>query len=561
MNNDNNTITSTQWMHCCYIQKPDFAILSVAEKVVTINKDTNEVISAIPRIKNFINPKRRVWITKEEYRRHKYKKESELVEHCDVFEVEDCKLIPFLKEKTGVSKFKWAGKKSLCNSPYIYGTDISMEALSRFRYEKNQKHPVAPFTVGALDIETDVTCDASDMYDRPSICITVICDKNIYTVALESFMWKYTDSEYKQKVRAEVSDVIDCAMKEFGSDITDNGFTIYPKIVKTEKELYDYIFSAIEKEKTDYIFIWNIGFDIPQILERITRLGLDPRDYICSRDINKNLRGYEYIEDKKKVPHVVQKWNWFKCTGYTQYLDAMTIYGQMNKHKPKRSKYDLSSIMSEVLGKKKLEFSKSHKWMQEHEFVYYWAYNIYDAILVQLGNWATRNYQNLYNLTEHSDLNDFSKQTVMLCNDYHHYLLENGQVLASTGENMEGPYDHLMSKSGGAVLDARNTYDIGIPCVAEFPTLNTNVLPYCADNDYEALYPSVKIACGIAKRNKRSTILAIEGKPQSVLEDFCVGIASPKENAVWLGEQFFNLPGYEEMEALVDEELKSTERK
>lgn len=558
-NTEKNTLTSRQWMHSCYEVRDDISILTVVEKIVTIDANTNEVLEAKPQIRQLIDPKRRVWITKPEYRRHRYKKEFEDTSKCDVYQVPDRLLVDFLKEKMGISKYKFTTKKKLCDSPYIYGTDISMEALVRFKYESNQKHAVVPFTVGSLDIETDMCCDAEHIEDRPTNCCTVICDKDIYTVALREFVYD-VDEKTGERTPSTIERLKDIVGAEFGDDIENNEFKLHARIVDTEKELYDYIFTAIKKSKIDYLFIWNIGFDAVQLINRMLKLNLDPKDYFCCDDIPKSSRYLCFHEDKKKISHVVEKWNWLHCTSYTQWLCALAVYGQSNKQKPKKSKYDLSSIMTELLNKKKLDLGgHSHRYMQKNKFMYYWAYNIYDALLVQLGNWKTMNYSNLYGMTEHSTLMDFSKQTVMLCNDYHHALLAENKVLASTGSTMTGPYDNLFSKTGGAVVDARNTIEIGNNCLGEFPDRETNVLMYAADNDFESLYPSIKIACAIDKSNKLATIVGIEGHDKDDIEKFCSAIANPEENAVWLGSTFFGLPSYTEMEKLIANKLANSD--
>lgn len=546
-------LTSIQWMHSCYDCRDDISFLTVKEKVVTIDPDTNKVLSVVPRLRQIPDPKRKVWITKPEFQRHRYKKESELTKKCDVYTVIDRELVPFLKEKMGINKYAWTTKKKICNSPYIYGTDISMEALVRYKYENNQVHAVAPITIGSLDIESSLLHK-----DRRTNAITVICDKKVYTAALSEFMWKEVG---KKRVKATVEDMLEILFADSGKEIEKYGLEVEAKIFDSEKELYDYIFTAIQTDEPDYMFIWNLGYDVPTIINRLTDLGLDPKDYFCSREIPKHNRYLRYYEDRKKVAHIVQKWNWLHCTSMTQWLDAMALYGQINKTKPKESSYSLDAIMGKILGLHKTNLQgHSHQYMQEHRFPMYWAYNVRDALLVQLGSWETQNSNSLYQLTEHSTLMDFSKQTVMLCNEYHHVLLNEGRVLASTGSQMTGPYDHLLSKVGGAVLDAKNVDDIGIRCVAERPRDMTNLLLYLADDDYSSLYPSWKIAAAIAKENKLMTLVSIDGMDVTMVEPLAAALSNPKENAVWIASTYFGLPNYTEMEEKVRQAVDLNKR-
>ena len=75
------------------------------------------------------------------------------------------------------------------------------------------------------------------------------------------------------------------------------------------------------------------------------------------------------------------------------------------------------------------------------------------------------------------------------------------------------------------------------------------------------MYPSTMIAFNVSKQTKLATVLGIEGfkvefdKPETAkdrkvifdpVNEFFTHIAAVSENAVWLGEKYFNLVSYEE---------------
>lgn len=564
------TLTSVQWMHSCYEIRnlPDkddtIAILTVKEKEVMIDSETNQVLSAIPRLKQYINPERDVYITKKEYRTNKYKKEYEDIRKCDVYRVADKDVKSLLKKElkneykdAKIEYYKsFISLRDLCDLPWIYGLDISMEALKRYEYEKRATHAVCPITVGSLDIETDMLLEGVDLKDRPTCCMTVVCDTKVYSAALKRYSQAITTDDIDTLFHEVLKD-----KESVAKYWKDKKMELICKVFDDEKDMYGWIFGHIQEDMPDYMFIWNLGFDVPQLLARMDALGLDRLDYFCSTKIPKSNRYLKYYEDRRPVAHIVQKWNWLHCTSETQWLDAMALYGQIRKAKPKESSYRLDDIMSKVLNTGKLSFDgKSHQYMQAHKFDVYWVYNIFDALLVQCGTWKTQDANTLYMLTEHSTLMDFSKQTVMLCNDYHHVLKEKGYVLASTGTHMASPYDNLLSKTGGAVLDAKNVLDMGVGVIEEAPRQMTNCLFYVADDDFKSLYPSEMVAGMIAKENKLATLVGIEGKDAKGIEDFSSAIASPNENAVYLCREYFGLPGYEEMERLVADKIKTEDR-
>ncbi len=541
-------LTSVQWMHSCYDRTDERAILTVKEKVVKIDEETKQILDTKTNLRQFFNPARRVWITKPEFRTHRYKKESELLSRCEVYKVEDRLLAEFLKTQLGFPKYQRILTRELCNSPYVYGTDISMEALVRYKYETNALHDVAPIKIGSLDIESSVIHD-----DHRTNLITVICDKKVYLGALNEFMWKTVNGK---KVRATAVDIRTKAEAMIGDYIKKYDFELHIECFDQEMDLYKWIFGHIQEEEPDYMFIWNLGYDVPQMISRITANGLDPKDFFCDPKIPKQKQYLRYYDDKRQVSHIVEKWNWLHATSMTQWLDAMALYGQVRRQKPKESSYKLGDVMTKMIKATKIDFGdRGHYEMQTEDFVTYAVYNIFDAMLVQIGTWESQDYNSLYMLTEHSTLMDFSKQTVMLGNDYHHELLADGRVFATTGKDITGPYDHMLTKVGGAVLDARNVTDMGAKCVVERPDRVTAVLLYCADDDYSSLYPSWKIAAAIAKENKLATLVSIENMPPAAVEALCSTLSDPKENAVWIGNEYFGLKNYTQMAEHVQKEL------
>ena len=71
-----NLITSKQWTHGCYVKTPDKYVMVVKEKAITIDEETRQVVSVKNRLTfdepSLINPKRIVYVTKPEFRNHKY---------------------------------------------------------------------------------------------------------------------------------------------------------------------------------------------------------------------------------------------------------------------------------------------------------------------------------------------------------------------------------------------------------------------------------------------------------------------------------------------------------
>lgn len=563
-----NTVTSTQYIHSCYAKSPKnaepedwFSAVVVKEKVVVLDTDINEVVSTESRFKIINNPPRRVWITKPEYRNHRFKKETEIAKHCDMYVLEDSALpMELFKILNDAAKYderikldkvnpRYPKLRDLCSVPYVYGADIDMEALIRTKYEKAQKHDIVPLTTGALDIEASVL--GQHGLEEINAC-TIICGKHIYTAALDSFLGNNVDATGK-KFTATARSIYDRAhvlLKPYFDKYKDLTLTV--KTFVYESDLLRWLFNNMHEENVDYMCIWNMGFDVPYIMKRCKILNMDPRELFCSPEIPRKYWYCNFKEDKKKVAHVVEKWHWFSATSGTQFVDSMTLFARVRKAQPKRSKYSLDAISKEELKDGKLEFNEAgHYEMQTEHFEDYVVYNIKDALLVQLMEWKNHDTNTLYGQTAGSNQSEFNKQSVMLKNGYQQYCLEHGAVFASVGTDMEGPYDSEFSKVGGAVLNATDTRNIGVNCIVERPSIETQVLPFVGDFDYEALYPKTKISTGISIESKYSTCVSIEGLESTDIEPLFSGIVNPKENAVWIGHKYFGLPNFEEMEELV----------
>lgn len=561
---NDNCLTSKQWISSCYAMTDSGTAIVVHEKEVTIDKTTHDIVDVKNNLRLIKDPKRRVYVTKPQFRNHKYKKETEFLDRTDCYTIEDRYAVDHLKKILDINPYKRMSLMEICDSPYIYGADVSMESLVRQRYIHNAQHQIVPITTGAFDIEKSV------LGDDQINCITFIAEENIYTAVHNSFMWKYDAN--KKKHKATKNDIIELAHNLLGRYLnqpfkwplskksnTYKTFKLHVEVFDTEEEVLRWTFSKIHEEKMDFIGIWNIGYDIPTIIDRLKKLDIDPKDIFCDPSIPKEYRKAYFKEDKKKVQHIADKWHWFDCTSYSQFVDSMLLYNRVRKVNSKEPSYSLDAISNKEVGEGKLKFDNigGHYEMQTTRFVEYVVYNIMDAILIQLMEWKNTDMTTMYHQTGNSPLSELSKQSVMLKNKYAEFCLHElpkhpeyigkPKVYATVGKNMKGPFDDIIGKVGGAVLKADNTCDIGTKCIIERQNLETMVLQYGADQDYSAIYPTTDSTYGISKETKLYTCVGIEGMDRSVIEPLFGGLANPKENAVWIGHDYFGLPNYTEM--------------
>jgi hypothetical protein len=591
-------LTARQWIHGCYVRNDFGNNMVVKEKVVTIDEDTREILSVKNRLtfddKALLNPKRRIFVTKPQFRNHQYKKETEELSKVDMYICEDKYLKDDLKKILDIPEYSRINLRKICNSPYVYNADVSMEALVRMHYNKVRAHPITPLSFGGFDIEASVLgCGRINI-------ITYITNDTIYTTVLRDFMHKYVQNENKsteefggdnflskqankKKKVATEDDIYDCIEKYLGPMASPNHIRINlpykdkngnPKPVQkdyafqlqvcdTELECLFWIFEQIHREETDFIGIWNIDYDIPKIISRLNYYGVDPKNLFCHPSVPDRWKLVDYRQDKKKTQHVNDKWHWFYCTAMSQFIDSMLLYSRIRKTKRKQPTYRLDAISKIELGFGKMTFgddeiscyAHDHHYMQKYHFCEYVVYNIQDALLMVLMEEKNHDTTAMWNLTGDSPLSAFSKQSVMLRDGYYKFGLENGRVFATTGDDMTGPYDHLLGKVGGAVLRADLCSDIGARCIKERPGFESMILVGASDLDYKAIYPSFKSGYGISKETKIATTVAIEGVDKELIEPLFGGIANPEVNAVWIGHDYFGLPNYEEMAEIAQKEF------
>jgi DNA polymerase elongation subunit (family B) len=548
--------TSTQWIHSCRVRSDDRDFIAVKTKVVTIDQD-NKIVNSEDKMKFINNPQRKIWITKKAFQNHTDKKESEDIKKTDEYIIRDKELIFELKKAMGLTYLKsYTSLKKLCDSPYIYGADVGMEALVRLKYKTQAKHQMFQLSTGAYDHEQSVLgCKRIN-------AITVVLGKDVYTAALKDFTKNNIDENGNYHTH-DKTQMVSYAYEVLKPYIAEHGFTLNMEVFETEVEMFKYIFAAIHKHKTDFVGIWNIDYDIPSFIDRCHANGANFDDIAHHPDIPQKYKFSYYKEDKRKTQHNTDKWPWLHQVGYTQFIDAMLAYARIRKNQTKEPSYSLDAISTKIIGQGKLKFGDhvDHYEMQSKYFTRYVAYNIADAILIQLMFWKTHDPEALVELTGISALSDFSKQATMLKDQLYAYYLSLGRVLGSAGSNNHEPHTQYLEKIGGTVLSPYLIKKVGLHAVKDYPEIETYAYAHNYDADYASIYPNAKISFNISKDTKLSTVIQINGtRSVPKIEKLCGGLSTPMENAVSICSDFFGLPTYLEMEQLFQEHIAKEEK-
>ena len=543
------------WTHSCHVDNGVDEAIVVKEKVAI--PDGSGGYRFEGRLNVIENPKRTFYIHQERYRNYKYKIEYVDKEQCDEYVCKNRDLEREVKNKLGIYSNKRMLLRELCDSPYLYGADVNIEVLVKIRYMNGTKEAniLPKYTFGSIDLEVSVLGDGQ-------IILASYCyDGVVYCAILDSFLYKVVPNEFDEqgnpkRVKATLDDVKEVVQKEISDYLERFHLKVEYKVCHSEMELIDWTLKKIHESKADFCGVWNMPYDIPKIIERIKANGKDPVDYMCHPDVPKKYRKVRYAPDYSPTDHFTDSWDWFNCPGHTQYIDSLRLYSRLRKVKGREPSYRLGFISMKEIKHGKLDLDGTHYHNQLYNFLYYTAYNIVDAGNVWLMEQQNGDVSNMTQLVGNSLLKDFSKQTVMLKNDFYQYCIERGKISGTVGNHMGTPFDDLMGKAGGTVLPPYLAKNMGLQCIKERPTLHTLVNIFIKDIDASSMYPNTMIGFNISKETTLATMVLLPGRPLEDIEELFTGMIAPVENAFLIGHKFFDLPSPSELLTEYNEFLK-----
>lgn len=538
--------------------------------------------SVVPNLRIIDDPKRTIYITKPQFRTHTEKKEIEHVSKLDAVRVSNSEMITDIYRALYNKYPKGYIRPSVVlDSPYVYGAGIEMEALVKMKYKRDFAKTglvqIAP-TTGFLDMEWDIDTGEISL-------ISCTHENKLYTAINKKFFYDEdddgnrtpgdlakVDALSKRTIQMLVDEVIMKDSKNKKLLLHKLPFETFYFVGDNDLKMIQWIFEQIHMNKTSFVGIWNIDADIPQILARLAYYGVNPEEIFCHPDIPLAYRSFRYKEDKKQG-HFSEKWHWVYCTGYSQFIDSMCLYARLRVVSGKET-YGLDAVLKKnglegklyfpELDKTKSITSKTqwHKVMTKSFFNYYTVYNQADVFLIQLMEWKNRDAQGMTMLADVTPLHKFPRQSKGVENVLYSDWQPKGYILGTTGSNMVSEYDGEIGAVGGAVLSPKRMESRGMAIFHEYPSHRTQINCCVNDIDFTGMYPNTAQAGNVSKETKLSTALYIYAPhvqvhydPRRATEIFFGYIINPKDNAMRLGTEFFNLPDFKSMEQRVKEKL------
>ena len=445
----------------------------------------------IPNTRMIQNPKRTFYVTKKGQQKHKQKKLFEKRANVNAYTTTQSRMSSDVAKALGQPGFN-PGMRRLGASPYLYGTDVSMEALTKYTYMTKYPTAITPNTVAVLDIETDV---------RQNNEVILSCALTYGSNAVVAIYapWVEEIDDVEGKVQA--------AAKKYLSNIPGEGeysgdvwgrrnIDLEVVLCKTSGECAQVCIARAHVWMPDFIAIWNIDFDLPKIMTRCELDGINLADMFSDPKVpppyryatyKQGLKSKTTASGKKMNLAPAEQWHQFTSPASFFMIDAMCVYRIVRAAKGLDPSYALDAILKKELGVRKLKFSQAdhctpglewHEFMQASNKIEYLVYNLFDCISVEMLDEKEKDLSTTINInSKQNEFTIFPRQPKRTSYSLHFYALDKGQVIASTPPEIRvEDDDHVISTEGIIITLATHLVDDnGLKCLTDYPDLSTYI--------------------------------------------------------------------------------------
>jgi DNA polymerase elongation subunit (family B) len=365
-----------------------------------------------------IHPKVGIYVVKPEFRTFSHIRNFIPKEECEVvsvyYKTRFMELGKILKISSQDARF----------SPYICGADVQIEHLylmwfiHEYHTDKN-----IPLSLGFMDIETDII--SIDTFPEPGEvpinCVTYIdTDKrDVYTFVLtkddlpkiseldtDFFQVEETRKSFQGQVR-EIQEDLPGFILECHNlwDESHGNYEYHVEFFDAEVSLLKALFQTIHYCDNDYVGIWNIAFDMAQLIARLKMLGVDPASVIMDRrflssDPEIRLatanRDIYFKEDPNPIAH--RRRHTSNTYTVATFVDQMVLYAGVRSGRGKLPTTKLSVISQNELKDDKLNYSEyaDIRHLPYVNFRMFVQYNIKDVLLQASIEAKVHDFQDMY---------------------------------------------------------------------------------------------------------------------------------------------------------------------
>lgn len=375
----------------------------------------------------------------------------------------------------------------------------------QFIMDFDKKYPRAENSIGvtraAFDIEVDAVAGGVTGFPEPSKAEAPV---NIITIYFHewnechTFITEIPTEDYMEVRKNDFQKIREAVLDRYKDR---DGFKFFINEYKQgeagELQMITDFFSLVNSEgyRPDYVFGWNVIFDMETLQNRIIKLGGDPAD-IMSAD-ESEIKFEKIIPDTRNH-EIANKNHTMEVASYSIYIDLMNVYASFTKPAGVKESYSLDYIGELETGQRKDEYAGSITNLAYRDYFIFAMYNIQDVILVDDIDEQTGQIDLLDMVAFLSNTRPSVslKKTVSLRN-YVQYFYNNGdpENPLVMGNNLSSTYPELDQKPKGAfVLSPEMMSKTGLPDATG--NQSNRIFNWLADMDFSQMYPST-----IAQRN------------------------------------------------------------
>ncbi len=524
----------------------------------------------LPNILTIPNYEIPFYVTKEYYRDHKDKKESEDIEKLDRYTSTVSDLPSSVAARLGYKYVGASKRRDIQDSPYIYGIDVNSTVVLNRQYKDTWPTLTSNYKVAVLDIEGDARKKISTGTGITIISLTT--KEEMLTVCTS----KYVKGMSAEVVNKKIESIYDKHIPD--SNIKRNCKRTL-LVLENDVECIKEIFKRAHKLKPDFVAVWSLNFDLKAIINTLKKNGVDLRSVFCDPSLPDKHKYFRYIEgslQKKTASGKMtnkafeEQWHIAECTAHFQFVDAMSSYNKIRGAEANLAGgYGMDNVLSTVLGEKftKLKLGDTnegkyknvdwHIYMAENHPLFYIVYNQWDVMSVLELDAVTTDLQSVLPMLKGcSDLKNFDSEPKRIVDDMHFFYIKSGQVLGVKPTKYKDS-GLLGLRHWIVTLVASRVKEKGMRVIQQCINIITTIRRETFDSDQVSGYPSNGQAANISKRTTRKEIMDIAGIPKEKFKEQNMNLLYGPVSANEYCRTMFNFPFTEDLQKKITQRIKT----
>lgn len=466
-------------------------------------------------LKSIENPKMKGYVVKPEYRNYDYNKAYARKEEVDEYEFDYAKITTEaakVLDDDALNTYvqgcfdtrSYDALKNVHKHKYLFATDYDIEDYTFMQWHLNYHNDIKkPVECLFMDIETDIY--KIEGFPKGGNCpidlVTIVDPVNMIS---HTFMLKMKDNPLIEELLSDMDNFRNELSEAFDETYGKMEYKFYPYEEEEEDVLLVDLFKLINYLKRPFVFIWNMSFDIPFIIDRMKILGLDPAEVICHDDFKTKI-AYFY-KDERHFDRA-NSGDSFKCSSYSKYLCQLNSYAAIRKGGHAIPSFKLNAIGMREVGDEKLDYHEESdlKNLSRKNYRKYVMYNIKDVLLQYGINSRSHDAEYIYHAatTTFTRYDKVFKQTVFLRNVAYIEYLKRGLIIKNnTNIDYESHYNEDIGNEeedegvdGALVTNPLNNGHHGVMING---LKSKSIFDFVIDMDFSSMYPNIIITFNVA---------------------------------------------------------------